>query len=65
MIQQGRRKGKSGPAGGVATKRERSILVAYFELAPGKSEVLSLLFQEGLAKSNTLPEHERQKKCED
>jgi hypothetical protein len=44
----------TGSAGSVATKRERPILVADFDLAPGKSEVLSLLFQEGLAKSNTI-----------
>ena len=55
----------TGPAGGVATKRERPILVAYLDLAPGKGEVLSLLFQEGLAKSNTIPKHEHNKKCED
>ena len=55
----------TGSAGGVATKRERPILLAYLDLAPGKGEVLSLLFQEGLAKSNTISKHERQKKCED
>ena len=34
----------TGSAGGVATERERPILVAYFDLAPRKNEVLSLLF---------------------
>jgi len=52
-------------AGGMTTERERPILVADFDLAPGKNEVLSLLFQEGLAKSNTIPKHECHKKCED
>ena len=50
----------TGSTSGVATKCERPIFITYSDLAPRKSEVLSLLFQEVLAKSNTLSNHEHQ-----